>query len=212
MVSRAARALMLAPLLVGCSSAELLRPELRVVNGPANARAVKRIVVLPATCADLAGKVATQTGTVDLATGCAENNLAAIDEVIRASLHRQGFELVAEDKLATAIATQPEVHQREENTSGENTQRRSLFEYATPVEQLAILHKVDADALLTTRVLVGATSGLAGRRTVTVQVQLRNIGHDELVWARRCELETTLFKGPVSLESAARCAVEGEAK
>jgi hypothetical protein len=197
---------------VACTSAQLAPPVLRTRKGPGDPRAVKRVVALPATCGALSlerVETADPHAPLFLPRKCPEQALKGVDQAIRSALDFQGLVVIDSERVNAVSATRHEVEVRRGYSATVRTeQQASMFEDATPLEQVEILRELRADGLLNTRIFIGAGMGLSARRTVTVQVRLRTVD-GALVWARRCDVEVGLTMDQAAIEQAAKCAIEG---
>lgn len=195
--------------LVGCTSSELAPPVYVARKGPAAERVVRHVVALPSTCGSLATFAsATYQGQKPL-DGCHESYRAATDQVIRAQLDFLGLHVIDAEKVNAATATRKEVITRRDLSESKSVeQEKWLFLDATPNEQAEILRDLHADAVLNTRIFIGATLGMGLRRRVTVQVRLRAVSDGALIWAHRCEVEIGGIEMDVDgIQAAARCAM-----
>lgn len=198
---------------LGCSSAELPQPVLSVKNGPAAERPIRYVLALPASCAAVAvdNRVADPDRQVERPyPRCPKEGLAAIDQAIRGTLDFQGYQVIDAEQVNRVTADRREIQRRRDvrMTMKRTELSRSLFADATPSEQREILRALGADGVLETRIYLGATIGVSGRRAVSVQVRLRATEDDEMVWVRRCDLEAFVLNEKVSIERGARCATE----
>jgi len=193
-----------------CSSVEFERPVLSAKNGPAFEKRVHRIVALPASCAavaiDYRNADPDQKGRGPYSR-CPLEGLVAIDEAIRGTLEFQGHHVIDAERVNRETANRVEILQRHDlRTTTTIELSRSLFADATPSEQRDILRAVEADGVLETRIYLGATIGMTHRRPVVVQVRLRLAEDDNLIWVRRCELETNVLDEKAANEAGARFA------
>jgi hypothetical protein len=208
----------------GCSSVELLPDRVRVRTGPAAGMKTHKLVALPATC----GALSTLAGTAEsssetaLTSECAPPDVEGVDGSVRAALEFQGFQVIDSEQLnATSreriekIETSRSVSagvRSPESWSREVERRGATFVEAPPSLQKSILQELGADGLLSTRIWIGAATGLSARRAVEVQVRLLHVPSGKLVWARRCTLEVGgLVTDAMAMERAARCATRGAA-
>lgn len=197
---------------LGGGCAELAPPQRRVKVGPAAARPVKRVVVIPATCGSLQLVAVPQPeGPATWAPApCPEAALAGVDQVVRSSLDFAGLAVIDSERVNAVTASRHEVvrggqgqeHERTIDTVG------VTFEDVTPPEQAAILRELGADAVVNTRIWFGAGIGASDLTRLTVQVRMVAAVDRALVWARRCELEIALTGAPAAMTRAARCAIE----
>ncbi len=216
--------LALSLLLVACSSVELLPDRVRVRTGPAAGMKTRKVVALPATCGALSALAPTaetsQSTASALTSECAPPDVEGVDGSVRAALEFQGFQVIDSEQLnATSreriekIETTRSVSQgvrSPESWSREVERRGATFVEAPPSLQKSILEELGADGLLSTRIWIGASTGLSARRAVEVQVRLLNVPTGKLVWARRCTLEVGgLITDAMAMERAARCATRG---
>jgi hypothetical protein len=197
--------------LAACSSVELAPPLLRAHTGPAANRPMHRIVALPASCGTLSlEKIETadpQHPIYQSRAECPATTLQAIDLAIRSELELGGFSIIDSERVNAVTASRHEVIQNEDSTA---TTVGARFEDATPFEQTEILRDLGADAVLSTRVWVGAGIGMGQRREVAVQIRLLAAADGALAWARRCELEVGgLTTDEVGIDRGARCAIAG---
>ena len=202
-----------------CSSVELAAPRIRHRLGPAAGRPVKRLVALPATCGTLetvvvrpASPSAERVPAERVAAECSGVAVAGIDQIVRAAFDFSGFEVIDAERVNAVTATHHEVEQRQQSWGNRTTtQTGARFDDATPFEQADILRELRVDAVLTTRVWVGAGVGIGGRRSVSVQLRLAAASDRVLVWAHRCDLEVggLMATDDVAIERATRCAVKG---
>lgn len=203
--------------IAACGSVELTPPRLVYRNGAAARRPLRRVVALPATCGVLLSEAVALARDPRFPPRRCPNRerLQGIDQGIRASLDFQGFQVIDAERVNVVTASRREIEERRKygahETSTSTTETHgALFEDATPDEQAEILKDLSAEALLSTRVLIGSELGLSARRTVTVQVRLRAALDGALVWARRCEVEVSaLTTDEAAIERAAKCAIEG---
>jgi len=210
-----------AGLLTACSSVELLPDRVRVRNGPAAGLATHKVVALPASCGSLAGvAAAAETSGLPAPAECAPPDIEGVDGSVRAALEFQGFQVIDSEQLnATSreriekIETSRSVSQGQrspEMWSREVERKGATFAEAPPSLQRSILQELGADGLLSTRIWIGAETGLSARRAVEVQVRLLHVPSGKLVWARRCTLEVGgLMTDAMAMERAARCATRG---
>jgi hypothetical protein len=219
-----ARWIMLAALLLGagCSSVELLPDRVRVRTGPAAGMKTRKVVALPATCGALStlGGTAESGTTTALTSECAPPDVEGVDGSVRAALEFQGFQVIDSEQLnATSRERIEKIETSRSVTNGvrspeswsrEVERRGATFVEAPPSLQKSILQELHADGLLSTRIWIGAASGLSARRAVEVQVRLLHVPSGKLVWARRCTLEVGgLITDAMAMERAARCATRG---
>ena len=203
-------------MLAACAgSAELTQPLLRARMGAAAERSVHRVVALPSWCGALS-LVRVETANPDhpiweTRAECPASAMTAIDVAVRSSLEFGGFSIIDSEQVNAVTATRHEVVERGGFVARRTTEQQGArFEDATPFEQSAILKELGAEAVLTTRVWIGAGVGFSARRTVAVQVRLVATSDGALVWARRCELEVSGFTtDEIAMERGARCAIEG---
>jgi hypothetical protein len=222
------RSIILAAMLLAtaCSSAELLPDQVRVRTGPGAHLATRKVVALPASC----GALSTLAGAAEppgggsagspLASECAPPDLEGVDGSVRATLEFQGFHIIDSETLnATSRARIETIESARSVRQGVRSpvswsrrveRRGPTFGEAPPSLQKKILAELGADGLLSTRIWIGAATGLSTRRTVEVQVRLMHVASGTLVWARRCTLEVGgLVTDAMAMERAARCATRG---
>lgn len=224
--------------LCACASVELAPRDLRTRRGPAAARPVRRVVALPATCGTLAfpaPQTAEAAAPPEQPTApdpanpyhswrmfslCDDAQLAGVDARVRALLEFRGLDVIDSERVNAEPRRRVE---RSESTtwrigaeppatsgSREIDVEGASFLDATPAMQEAIAHDLGADGLLNTRVWIGSPEGMAGRRSVEVQVRLLHLPEQEMVWASRCAVEIGgVESDSQGMERAARCAVEG---
>jgi hypothetical protein len=202
---------MIAIVLAGCSSVELLPPAQYVRTGPASARLIQRIVAVPATCGTLeleANKSFKPAENAFLPKTCSPEAVSGADQIIRAALSVRGHDVIDNEEVSAVTAQHVETWASEE--SFERTGPR--FEDAPPLDRAVILAELRADAVLSARISIGASVGMSGRRVVIAQVQLLATADRALVWARRCELEVAgiMATETASIERATRCAMEAK--
>jgi hypothetical protein len=212
-------------LLAGCSSVELMPPMIRMRTGPANARPLKRVVAVPATCGSL-GMESVQFGKPELGMKPRECDRIAVegaDQVIRVGLSFRGLDVIDSENVNARTAERHETRTtqadidpqtgvaRRRETSIESETVGARFEDATPIEQAQILADLRADAVLSARIWISSSPGISMRRTVIAQVQLLATSDRALVWSRRCEVEVggLMTTDAVAVEQAARCAIAG---
>jgi hypothetical protein len=198
-------------LLVGCTSAELAPPVYSAHRGPAADRVVRKIVALPATCGALSqtGAKAADGSIIAVPAKCPNKALASVNQMIRSQLDFLGMQVLDSDKVNAVTASRHEVEVRKKfDTTITAEWQGSLFDDATPKEQADILRELGADAVLSTRVFIGAGIGFAARRTVVVQVRLRTADNGTLIWAHRCAVEIGGIDFDIDgIQDAARCAM-----
>ncbi len=77
------------------------------------------------------------------------------------------------------------------------------------LEQRRLLQDMGINGVLSATVSLGIPHGMAGQRTVTVEVSLRRMSDDALAWQSACSAETGDFHSePQAVELATRCALE----
>lgn len=198
-------------MIMGCISAELAPPVYSTNQGPAARRTVKRLVALPATCGTLGlGAVPTASGTqIAVPAKCPDKALASVNQLIRAQLDFLGMQVIDSDKVNAVTASRREIEARSRYQTKTLTEvSSSLFDDATPGEQADILRELGADAVLSTRVFIGAGIGLGARRIAFVQVRLRTADDGSLIWAHRCAVEIGGIDLDIDgIQEAARCAM-----
>ena len=214
--------------LAACSSVTLAPNRIRVHRGPAFGQVVRRVVALPATCGTLGehwtapGSLEAPPAAVDPATpppvaSCPADRLGGIDSRIRALLEFQGQNVIDSETLNARTRTRRELEVRNRGTGMPERIDREVdldgarFADATLTMQREILAEIGADAVLNTRILIGAAEGLSGRRLVEVQIRLMAVPSGQLVWARRCEVEAggLLTSDMEAADTGASCAIGG---
>ncbi|HUS65800.1 MAG TPA: hypothetical protein VMZ28_14715 [Kofleriaceae bacterium] len=224
--------------LCGCASVELAPSDLRTRRGPAAARPVRRVVAMPATCGTLAFPPPPSPAEATppqppsapdpanpyqawrIFSLCDDAQMAGVDARVRALLEFRGLDVIDSERLNAEPRRR--VERSEETTwrvgaeppatsgSREIDIEGARFIDATPAMQEAIAHELGADGLLNTRIWIGSPEGMAGRRSVEVQVRLLHLPEQEMVWASRCAVEIGgVESDSQGMERAARCAVEG---
>jgi len=211
------RALLVA-VLPACVTAELDPPIVRTFAGPASGQHVQKLVALHPTCGKFVGVHLDHSGTMVTDNECPPALLDGIAQRVRSTFDFIGYQVIDVERINAITASHHEVierselvqrrwHNRSEWSLGE--QVGATFEDATPREQVALLHELGADALLTTRVWVGAGVGLSSRRNVVVQLRLTTAADHRMIWARRCELQIGgLDMDDEAIERAAVCAAQ----
>ena len=191
-----------AALLLGaCSSVELAPTTTMVRRGPAFGQPSHRVVTLPATCGAL--DVLQQTAELHAPDRCTSGDLGSIDGKVRSLLDFAGADVIASDTLNAQTRSRREIETRTTTGIGspdplapvtETTSRETVIEGSTFADaplplQREILREIRADAVLTTRIKVGAITGPSGRRLVQVQLRMAAALTGQLIWARRCSME-----------------------
>ncbi len=217
---------MIVLVLGGCSSAELLPPVRYVKAGPASTRPISRIVAVPATCGTFELQAAKSFEAGEMAMvpkTCGPEAVSGADQIVRLDLAFRGFVVIDSENVNAVTAKVVEKRTSEQTVAStqamtsqhgsdatEIEREGARFEDAPPLEQAAILAELRADAVLSTRIWIGASLGMSGRRVVIAQVQLLATLDRTLVWSRRCEMEVAGIFGTesVSIERATRCAME----
>lgn len=208
----------LVALLPACVTAELDPPIVHTVGGPASGQHVQKILALHPTCGKFIGVHLDHSGTMVSDNECPPALLDGIAQRVRSTFDFIGYQVIDVERLNAITASHHEVIERSEvierrrhNRSEWSMAERvgATFEDAAPREQLALLHELGADALLTTRVWVGAGIGLSSRRNVVVQLRLTTAADHRMIWARRCELQVGgLETDDRAIERAAVCAAQ----
>lgn len=214
--------LVCAALLLGaCSSVELAPTTTMVRRGPAFGQPSHRVVTLPATCGAL--DVLQQTAELHAPDRCTSGDLGSIDGKVRSLLDFAGADVIASDTLNAQTRTRRETEIR--TTTGttdplapvtETTSRETVIEGSTFADaplplQREILREIRADAVLTTRIKVGAVTGPSGRRLVQVQLRMAAALTGQLIWAKRCSMEIggILATDLDTAEAGVACAITG---
>lgn len=203
-----------------CASVEMAPDRIRVNRGPAHGAALRRVLALPATCGTLAAGAPQEVpdSKVKLFSECEPAVLAGVDTNVRSALEFQGYQVIDGERVNATTMERTEVRTTTrsgayESESSEVERRGSAFADAPPRIQDQILTELGADGLLNTRVWIGATHGVMGRRRVEVQVRLLEVPSRRLVWARRCEIEVAgLTSDAGAMHRASTCAARGEAE
>jgi hypothetical protein len=215
MVTSAPAALLVAALvaLTACVSQPLAEPRITMRTGRGAKQPVSAIVALTPTCGILASHMRDGNDGAVYAepAKCEPAVLDGVGQEIRGALAFAGYQVIDAERVNAITSRHHEVIERF-NAYGSRhiEQRGATFEDATPVEQAELLRELGADAVLTTRLWIGAGYGLSGRRMVAVQVRLASARDRQLVWARRCELQASGFESDeAALAAAARCTAKG---
>lgn len=201
--------------LAACASSELAQPIIRARMGPAAERPLHKVVALSASC----GALSTERvpgGDPDhpvyqTRALCPQPAMQAIDTLVRSTLEFGGYQIIDAEQVNAVTATRHEVEQRSAYYTTRTAETQGArFEDATPFEQAAILKQLGAEAVLTTRIWIGAGVGFGERRTVAAQIRLMAVPDGGLAWVRRCEIEVGgLTFDEEAMERAARCAIQG---
>lgn len=208
--------------LAACASSDLDPLIARTIVGPAAGRPLHTIVALSPTCGTFGVSVTPggSGGTEVRDAECKPELLGGIAEHVRSRFDFLGYKVIDAERVNAVTATRHEVIDRREaetrfRKAYENSSESSrtevvgaTFDDATPVEQAQILHELGADALLTTRIWVGAAIGTSSHRNVVVQLRLTSAADRRMIWARRCELQVggLLVTDTIAIENAAHCA------
>jgi len=176
-----------------------------------------RLVALPTTCGTLEVEVIQQGSVKHL--DCEPAMLAAVDQLLRAHLDFAGFTVIDSSSVNADTAEHHEVSERSSTRhpaggiSSSKTERVdrtfATFDDATPLEQKDILMRLRVDALVSSRVWVGADVANGFRNTITAQVRLVTSATRELVWEKRCAVESSWELRHTGVERAMRCAMAG---
>ncbi len=219
MVRRLLAATGIAVALGACATpAEIQPPVLRVRRGPAASRPVHRVVATRATCGSFSS-LAGDAGAVASAP-CSPDAVRGVDELVRAALEFRGYDVLDAEAINAVTAARSETTTERSDRPGATrssvttVEEGSRFEDRTPLEQTAILRKLGADGVVSTRIWIGARAGaMSMERTATVQVTLAGAADGALVWSRRCDLLVggLTATDAVAMEHGARCAMAGDA-
>jgi hypothetical protein len=141
---------------------------------------------------------------------CEPAMLDGIAQHVRARLDFIGYRVIDAERVNAVTATRHEVSERRNASETERGVATGAgFEDATPREQLGLLRELGADAVLTTRVWVGAGLATSSRNNVIVQLRLTSAQDHQLIWSRRCELQSGgLTTDTVAIDRTARCAAQ----
>jgi hypothetical protein len=201
--------------LAACASSELAQPIIRARMGPAAERPLHKVVALSASCGALSTERVPGSDpdhpVFQTRTLCPQPAMQAIDTLVRSTLEFGGYQIIDAEKVNAVTATRHEVEQRNAYYTTRTAETHGArFEDATPFEQAAILKELGAEAVLTTRIWIGAGVGFGERRTVAAQIRLMAVPDGGLAWVRRCEIEVGgLTFDEDAMERAARCAIQG---
>jgi len=221
-MSRLHHTLACAALVLGaCASVELAPTATMTRRGPAFGQPAHRVVTLPATCGAL--DVLQQTAELQAPDRCTSGDLGSIDGKVRALLDFAGADVVASDTLNAQTRSRREIETRTTTGGGspevpvtETVARETVIEGSTFADaplplQREILREIRADAVLTTRIKVGASQGPSGRRLVQVQIRMAAALTGQLIWAKRCSMEIggILATDLDTAEAGVACAITG---
>lgn len=204
----------------------VLHPQ--VQPGPAANAMPSRILVLPAAC-----------GSVE--APCPQSYVTAVDTIVRGGLEFVGHNVVESEALLNQTRqrheeqdTKTTMESRQSQTDYERalgfdetvtsqssgttveTNRRVVldgptFEDLSVTERHEVLAKAGADAVVSTRIIVGGQIGVwTPNQNVEVMVKLGVQQGDAMAWASRCLASSNDFSSvDAALEAAARCAIYG---
>jgi hypothetical protein len=221
----AAAALALA---AGCASRAPVALVADLQRGPGQGTRPGRVLALSASCGSLEFR-------------CPREYVDAVDGIVRSGLEFHDVALVQPDQLRDRTRQRHETHEvertsetREHSTHVERTLRpddrihgsgsssttveKSTivldgpgFDDLTVAEKRALLADAGADAVLVTRIVVGADHGVwRPDQSVEVMVKLSVDRGDTMAWAARCSASSNDFATVgAALENAARCAIHG---
>lgn len=178
----------------GCSSVGLQGELVRIEPGPAFGHDVRSIASLPATC----GVMESMTYEAPTTQECSDAMIATVDRVTLGFLEANGVRTVRPSALNAATLEKLKALRRggDEAAPEEWGGARVLFRSASPVLQGQVLEEMNVDAVLRTRILVGAGVGMSQRRSLTALITLFD-REGTLIWASRCEREVglSLYEG-----------------
>lgn len=172
---------------------------------------------------------------------CPRDYVATVDNIVRSSMGFAGYQLVVPESLRADTRQRSETHTSETTTTRSHstvTKKRTLafdkqniadrqsttttessvihldgsgFSDLTVPQKRAVLAEAGADAVLVTRVVVGAAVGnWDPDQRVEVMVKLSVGDGSQMAWAARCSASSNDFSSVnAALENAARCAVHG---
>jgi hypothetical protein len=221
----------LAPLaLVACTSSTPHGPTLapEVQRGPAADARPARVLVLHAACGSVERK-------------CPKSYIDAVDAIVRGNLEFAGYRVIEAETLFAHTRQRHEEHTTDTTTTDSHTtthvertfapdERITRDAHSTTTrdasvvvldgstfydlaidERRELLAKVDADGVLSVRIVVGGQMGVwMPNQTVEVMVKLGVNEGDTMAWASRCAASSNQFATvDAALEHAARCAVFG---
>lgn len=170
-----------------CSSVGLQGQLVRIEPGPAFGREVRSVASLPPTC----GTMEPMTYEAASTQECSAAMIASVDRVAQGFLVANGVRTVRTRALNAATVEKVKALRRDEGAPEEWGGGRVLFRSASPVLQSQVLDEMDVDAVMRTRILVGAAVGMSQRRKLTALITLFD-RDGTLVWASRCEREVSL--------------------
>lgn len=192
---------------LGCSSSSFRQPIHETRQGPASHAALRRVVVMPSTCGSFLTFRDTEGNTSR--PRCKALQLETVDTLVRVELDFRGFDVVAAKVNATTFSRIENISQQGQSSKSVRVVRSgSSFADVTPRIQDQIIKDLGADGLLLTRIWLGAGIGASSRHEVLVQVSMIDTKSSELVWARKCSIETNLL-GEEAILKATRCAMAG---
>lgn len=85
----------------------------------------------------------------------------------------------------------------------------ATWETLPPGEQQSLLQAIGVGGLLHATISLGTPHGMAGQRTVTVQLAVTRLSDGALAWQSECGVETGDYHAePQAVELATRCALE----
>lgn len=206
MIRRRSGALLLL-VLGGCAKYTAPTPVAYVSHGPAFGQPLNPIAALPVTC-----------GSATL--GCHQGYLVAVASATRMALELGGGSLV-DSEMINAELRRRTTKTREVTISAQpggegwrdqqvQVEVSGLTWLDLPAEERrALLEQLGVTSLLTATISMSIPRGMAGQRTVSVQVVLRRLDDDTVAWQSECGVETGDYRSePQALELAARCALE----
>jgi hypothetical protein len=206
--------------------APVLYPE--VQRGPAAGASPRKVLVLTASCGSMEYR-------------CPREHTDTVDGIVRNALDLAGYALVAAETLRHHTRQRHETHEHERTTDQASssshdertlapdrrfhseqasvTERQSSvvvldgpgFEDLTVAERRQVIAEAGADAVVTVRVVVGASTGVwSPNQTAEVLVKLALDGGETMAWAARCQASSNDFASvTAALEHATRCAMRG---
>ncbi len=193
-----------------CSSAALRKPIQQLRQGPASNVVIRRVVAVPSTCGSFL-TVRDPNGVTSLPR-CKTLQLETVDALLRVEFDFRGFDVVNAAKVNATTFSRLQIINQYSKSSKESVTTRSgsTFADVTPAMQDRVIEDLDADGLLLSRIWLGAGIGISLRHEVMVQIALIDTKSDELVWARRCSIETIHLDEKAILD-ATRCAMATKA-
>lgn len=191
--------------LAGCSSSALLGEHVRIEPGPSFGREVRSVATLGPTCASMESMAYEGPAQAE----CDDGMIATIDRVTTGFLSSSGVRIERTQTLNAAIFDKFKALQGEEpgEDRHDDVAPRVLFRSASPALQSQVLEELGVDAVLRTRILIGAAVGMSQRRRILALITLFD-GEGELIWASRCEREAGPLLGSADVMQVTMCALE----